>query len=73
MKITYKQENEQDVIELAYTFLEKDNVNHSIDLVARKADVEIRTYGFIFKRTLITGEPDQIQIAGKTLARRYRY
>ncbi|MCG9944181.1 tryptophan synthase subunit alpha [Providencia huaxiensis] len=73
MKITYRHEEGQDIIELAYTILEKDNLRYALESVTRKADVEIKTYGFIFKRTIITGQPDQIQIAGKALARRYSH
>ncbi|MEX9875956.1 tryptophan synthase subunit alpha [Providencia rettgeri] len=71
MKVNYLCEDSQDVIELTYTIFEQDNLRYALEAVVRQADVEIKTYGFIFKRTVITGKPDQMQIAGKALARRY--
>ncbi|HEM7134756.1 TPA: tryptophan synthase subunit alpha, partial [Providencia rettgeri] len=39
MKITYRHEEGQDIIELAYTILEKDNLRYALESVTRKADV----------------------------------
>ncbi|MCG3462531.1 tryptophan synthase subunit alpha [Xenorhabdus bovienii] len=73
MKIVYRSEGDLDVIELTYSVFELDKINFAIQAVRRVADIKIETYGFIFKRMVITGTPEQIKIAGKVLARRYTH
>ncbi|WP_265494686.1 tryptophan synthase subunit alpha [Providencia heimbachae] len=72
MKIIYRSKGNQDVIELAYTIFELDKIKYAMQSVRRIADVNVKISGFIFRRMIITGTPEQIKIARKALIRRYR-